>query len=134
MVRPFETLLEGEPPPFPRAFLRHYFEVIDAAFGAKLGHYEQRAREIFQEMLVVHGNELAWEVFFNDSRSHAVLAHALRRLTHYLDSPVGQWAWLTCMGRVNVDGARPTSEQADLVLKALMETAAGLGPPHAVRR
>ncbi|MCR6629728.1 MAG: hypothetical protein NVV74_06560 [Magnetospirillum sp.] len=130
MVRPFETLLEGDTPGFPRCFLPNYFELVEAAFGDKFKHYDQRAREIFQDMLVSHGNGLAWEVFFDDPRARAVLAHGLARLMHYIESPAGQWAWLTCMNRQNVDGARPTTEQAELVLATLRATAKALGPVH----
>ncbi len=128
MVRPFETLLEGDSPAFPRCFLPNYFELVEAAFGDKLGHYDQRAREVFQDMLVSHGNDLAWEVFFADARARAILGHGLSRLMRYIESPAGQWAWLTCMNRQNVDGARPTTEQADSVLAALRATARALTP------
>lgn len=128
MVRPFETLLEGDAPAFPRCFLANYFELVEAAFGDKLNHYDQRAREVFQDMLVSHGNDLAWEVFFADARARAILGHGLSRLMRYIESPAGQWAWLTCMNRQNVDGARPTTEQADSVLAALRATARALTP------
>ncbi len=128
MVRPFETLLEGEPPAFPRCFLPNYFELVNAAFGERLKNYDQRAREVFQDMLVSHGNDLAWEVFFNDPRTRAILGHGLTRLVQYVESPAGQWAWLTCMNRQNVDGAKPTTEQADSVLTALRTTARALAP------
>jgi len=127
LVRPFETLLEGDVPAFPRSFLPHYFEVVDAALGERGKQYDQRSREIFQDMLVSHGNDLAWEIFFADARARAVLSRVLDRLMRYLESPAGQWAWLTCMGRVNVDGARPSSAQADMVLAALRSTATALG-------
>lgn len=130
MVRPFETLLEGDPAAFPRCFLANYFEVVEAAFGDKLGHYEQRSREIFQDMLVAHGNDLAWDDFYSDPRVRAVLSHGLTRLMTYVESPAGQWAWLTAMSRVNVDGAKPTSDQADLVKATLTTTWKALGPPH----
>ncbi len=130
MVRPFETLLEGEPAVFPRRFLPNYFEVVDAAFGDKLAHYEQRSREIFQDMLVSHGNDLAWDVFFADPRVRAVMSHGLTRLTGYIEGPAGQWAWLTAMSRTNVDGAKPTSAQADLIKQTLATTCRALGPPH----
>ncbi|MBC7951245.1 MAG: hypothetical protein H7Z12_05390 [Rhodospirillaceae bacterium] len=128
MVRPFETLLEGEPPAFPRCFLANYFELVEAAFGDKFKSYDDRSREIFQDMLVIHGNDLAWDVFFNDARTRAVLGHALTRLMHYIESPAGQWAWLTCLNRQNVDGAKPSSEQADLILSTLRTTRKALGP------
>lgn len=128
MVRPFETLLEGDNPAFPRCFLANYFELVEAAFGDKLGHYDQRAREVFQDMLVSHGNDLAWEVFFADARARAILGHGLSRLMRYIESPAGQWAWLTCMNRQNMDGARPTTDQADGVLAALRSTARALAP------
>lgn len=128
MVRPFETLLEGETPAFPRCFLPNYFEMVEAAFGDKFKHYDERAKEIFQDMLVSHGNDLAWEVFFNDPRARAVLGHGLSRLMRYVESPAGQWAWLTCMNRHNADGAKPTTEQADAVLAALRATARALAP------
>lgn len=134
MVRPFETLLDGETPAFPRCFLPNYFEVVEAAFGDKLGHYEQRSREIFQDMLVAHGNDLAWDVFYADPRVRAVMSHALTRLMGYIESPAGQWAWLTAMSRANVDGAKPTSEQADLVKRTLAVTGKALGPPHQPKR
>lgn len=130
MVRPFETLLEGEPPAFPRCFLPNYFELVEAAFADKLKHYDDRAREIFQDMLVAHGNDLAWEVFFNDARARAVLGHGLSRLMRYVESPAGQWAWLNCMNRHNVDGAKPTTEQAEAVLNALRVTARALAQPE----
>ncbi|HLO77827.1 MAG TPA: hypothetical protein VK196_15330 [Magnetospirillum sp.] len=128
MVRPFETLLEGEQPAFPRCFLGNYFELIEAAFGAKLGEYDKRAREVFQDMLVSHGNDLAWDIFFNDPRARAILGHGLVRLMHYVESPAGQWAWLTCMNRQNLDGAKPSTEQAEAVLNALRATARALLP------
>lgn len=134
MVRPFETLLEGSPAEFPRGFLPNYFEVVDAAFGDKLAHYEQRSREIFQDMLVSHGNDLAWDVFFADPRVRAVMSHGLSRLTSYIEGPAGQWAWLTAMSRTNVDGAKPTSAQADLVKHTLATTCKALGPPHQPKR
>lgn len=127
LVRPFETLLEGEPPAFPRCFLANYFEVAEAALGEAIKQYDQRSREIFQEMLVRHGNDLAWDVFFADPRAHAILSRVLSKLLRYLATPVGQWAWLNCMGRVNADGASPSSAQADMVLAALRSTASGLG-------
>jgi|GEM_PF-1765374 hypothetical protein len=130
MVRPFETLLEGEPPAFPRCCLAHYFEVVEAAFGDKLAQYDQRSREIFQDMLVSHGNELAWDVFFNHARVRAVLARALSRLMGYIESPAGQWAWLTCMGRQNADGVKPSSDQAELILGTLRSTWKAMGPPE----
>lgn len=130
MVRPFETLLEGSPAVFPRHFLPNYFEVVEAAFGDKLGHYEQRSREIFQDMLVRYGNDLAWDVFFADPRVRAVMSHGLTRLMGYIEGPAGQWAWLTAMSRANVDGAKPTSAQADLIKQTLATTCKALGPPH----
>lgn len=127
LVRPFETLLEGADPAYPRCFLGNYFEVVEAALGEHLKQYDQRSREIFQDMLVRYGNDLAWEVFFADPRARAVLSRVLSRILRYLESPVGQWAWVTCMGRVNADGARPSSAQADMILAALRSTATGLG-------
>lgn len=128
MVRPFETLLEGEPPAFPRCFLANYFELVEAAFADKFKHYDERAREVFQDMLVSHGNDLAWDVFFNDARARAILGHGLSRLVQYVESPAGQWAWLNCMNRTNVDGAKPTPEQAEAVLHTLRVTARALAP------
>lgn len=131
MVRPFETLLEGEPPAFPRTFLANYFEVVEAAFADKLRHYDDRAREVFQDMLVSHGNDLAWDVFFNDARARAILGHGLVRLVRFIESPAGQWVWLNCMNRANVDGAKPTTEQSESILHALRATARALAPPEA---
>lgn len=128
MVRPFETLLEGEPPAFPRCFLGNYFELVEAAFADKLKHYDDRAREIFQDMLVSHGHDLAWEVFFNDARARAILGHGLTRLVRYVETPAGQWAWLNCMNRDTVGGAKPTPEQAEAVLHTLQATARALAP------
>lgn len=126
MVRPFETLLEGDPPAFPRCFLANYFELVDAAFAEKLKDYDERAREIFQDMLVSHGHDLAWDVFFDDPRARAILAHGLNRLMRYVESPAGQWAWLNCMNRYNADGAKPSPEQAETVLGTLRVTARAL--------
>ena len=134
MIRPFETLLEGDPPAFPRCFLPNYFEVVEAAFGDKLKHYDERSREIFQDMLVTHGNDLAWDVFFSDPRARAVLTHALSRLMHFIEGPAGQWAWLNCLNRQNLDGAKPRSDQAEMVLHALRPTHAALGDPHGRKR
>lgn len=128
MVRPFETLLEGEPPAFPRSFLGNYFELIEAAFADKLKHYDDRVREIFQDMLVTYGNDLAWEAFFNDARARAILGHGLGRLVRYVETPAGQWAWLNCMNRDTVDGTKPTPEQAEVVLHTLRVTARALAP------
>lgn len=129
MVRPFETLLEGNNPAFPRCFLPNYFELVEAAFADKFKQYDDRSREIFQDMLVSHGNSLAWDVFFDDPRSRAVLRHALHRLMLYLETPAGQWAWVTCMSRQNMDGAQPSTTQADMILAALRTTWKVMGPP-----
>jgi len=127
MVRPFETLLTSDPPGYPRAVLGNYFEVLAAAFGDKLTEYDRHCKAIFQALLVSHGNNLDWDVFFTDPRAIQVLAHALKRLMRFLDSPAGQWAWVQSMTRPNPSGARPTDAQADAVRQALESTVLGLG-------
>ncbi|MBI3444836.1 MAG: hypothetical protein HY055_05650 [Magnetospirillum sp.] len=125
MVRPFETLLTGEPPPYSRAFLGNYFDVLEAAYGEKYGEYDRHARAILQNLLVVHGHNLGWETFYAEARASQILAHALRRLLRFLEGPAGQRAWLQFMSRPAPTGERPHAEQVDRIRDVLGHTMRG---------
>ncbi|MEW5726506.1 MAG: hypothetical protein AB1918_01640 [Pseudomonadota bacterium] len=135
MVRPFETLLTGDPVAFPRHFLPNYFQVVDAAFGDKLGEYEKQCRAVFQTLMVRHGNALSWEDFYADGRTWRILDHALKRLMSFLEGPAGQWVWVQTMSQPTVEGHKATAEQTDSVRAILSATWQGLmleqgGPPR----
>ncbi|ARJ64406.1 hypothetical protein WV31_01200 [Magnetospirillum sp. ME-1] len=136
MVRPFETLLTGEPPAYPRSFLNNYFEVLEAACGDKYAEYDRHSRAILQSLLVVHGHNLVWDTFYAESRAAQVLAHALRRLLRFLDTPPGQWIWVQAMSKPSPTGARPSAEQTDRIRETLQHTLRGfdLGQPAASRQ
>jgi len=125
MVRPFETLLSGEPPAYPRPFLDNYFEVLEAACGDKYAEYDRHSRAILQSLLVVHGHNLAWDTFYAETRTAQVLAHALRRLLRFLEAPPGQWVWVQAMSKPSPTGARPSAEQADRIRETLQHTMRG---------
>lgn len=136
MVRPFETLLSGEPPAYPRAFLSNYFEVLEAACGDKYAEYDRHSRAILQSLLVVHGHNLVWDTFYAENRAAQVLAHALRRLLRFLDTPPGQWVWVQAMSKPSPTGARPSAEQTDRIRETLQHTLRGfdLGQPATARQ
>lgn len=127
LVRPFETLLEGEHPPFPRHFLANYYEVTQVAFGGKYELYDHLAREIFQDMLISYGSRLAWDFFFDEPRARGLLRHSVTRLLRFIETPEGQWAWLICMERETAQG-RASATQCDMVLNALRTTVNALTP------
>ncbi len=122
MVRPFETLLDGDPPVFPRACLPHYFKVIDAAGGAWLGKSEDVCRAVLQSLLVEHGHGLEWDVFYADPRVRRVLAYALRHLVATLETPSGRWLWEQTMLRPDRNGRAPARDQADQIYRSLRDT------------
>jgi len=131
MVRPFETLLSGDPAPYPRPFLGNYFEVLEAAYGEKYTEYDRHSRAQLQALLVAHGHNLSWDTFYAEARVSQILVHALRRLLRFLETPAGQWVWVQSMSRQIPSGARPTVEQSDLVREALGYTLRGLDPAGA---
>ncbi|MBC7951355.1 MAG: hypothetical protein H7Z12_05960, partial [Rhodospirillaceae bacterium] len=95
IVRPFETLLAGDPPSFPRPLLANYFEFIDHAMGQERDAFERDCRAIIQALLVVHGNNLTWDHFYSDTRTLKALHGALKHVTHVLSTPGGQKLWHT---------------------------------------
>lgn len=125
MVRPFETLLSGEPPAYPRAFLANYFEVIEAACGDKYPEYDRHSRAILQALLVQHGHNLVWDTFYAENRTMQVLGHALRRLLRFVETPTGQWVWVQAMSKPAPTGARPSAEQTDRIREVLQHTLRG---------
>jgi hypothetical protein len=134
MVRPFETLLNGDPAPYPRPLLNNYFEVLETAYGEKYGEYDRHSKALLQGMLVSHGHNLQWDRFYSEPRVAQIMSHAVKRLVRYLESPGGQRSWLTAMSRPAPTGLRPSAEQVDTVQQSLMHTARGLdmlAPPAA---
>ena len=125
MVRPFETLLSGEPPSFPRPFLVNYFDVLQAAYGDKYGEYDRHSRALLQALLVTHGHGLDWNTYYAEPRVWQILGHALRRLVRYLSTPPGQMIWLQTMSRPTPDGSRPSAEHSERVRDALDFTVRG---------
>lgn len=126
MVRPFETLLSGDPVIYPRSLLPNYFAVIEAAFGDKRAEYERRCRAVFQTLVVRHGSGLSWDEFFADPRAGRILEHALKRLMSFIETPAGQWVWVQAMSQVTPEGLKATSAQTDAVRNILAATWQGL--------
>lgn len=126
MVRPFETLLSGEPPSYPRPLLSNYFTVLESAYGDKYTEYDRHSRSLMQALLVSHGHNLNWETFYAEPKVAQILIHAVRRLLRYLDSPSGQMTWAQAMSRPTPSGLRPSAEQADTIRTALDHTLKGL--------
>jgi hypothetical protein len=133
MVRPFETLLGGEPPVFPRRFLCNYFEVLKAAFGPRFDQYDSFCREVFQRLHVAYGHSLTWEVFYAEPKISQLLIHALRKLLAFLDTPAGQWVWLQAMTQRLGTGEQPTADQAAIVRGILETTLRGLSADGGAR-
>lgn len=126
MVRPFETLLNGDPALYPRPLLTNYFTVLEAAYADKYAEYERTSKALLQGLLVSHGHNLQWDIFYAEPRVAQIMAHALKRLLRFLETPPGQRAWLTSMSRPASSGLRPSAEQVDIVREALSHTARGL--------
>ena len=122
MVRPFEPLLEGAPPEFPRDYLPHFFKVVEAVGGDWRAKSENACRTVLQSLLLQHGHDLTWEQFYADTRTHHILTHSLRHLLTYLETPAGQWLWEQAMLRQTRNGLAPTKTQAERVRTALMDT------------
>ncbi|RAU23298.1 hypothetical protein CU669_03905 [Paramagnetospirillum kuznetsovii] len=134
MVRPFETLLSGEPAPYPRPLLGNYFDVLEAAYGEKYGEYDRHSKALLQSLLVAHGHNLNWDTFYAEPRVGQIMAHALRRLLRFLETPNGQRAWLTSMSRPAPTGLRPSAQQTDSIREVLEHTLRGLDMPAATLR
>ena len=126
MVRPFETLLNGDPAPYPRPLLGNYFDVLESAYGEKYAEYDRHSKALLQGLLVTHGPNLHWDRFYAEPRVTQIMGHAVKRLVRYLDSPSGQRSWLTTMSRPAPTGLRPSAEQVDTVQQTLTHTARGL--------
>ncbi|MBC7907977.1 MAG: hypothetical protein H7Y60_14700, partial [Rhodospirillaceae bacterium] len=126
IVRPFETLLTGDPPGFPRPLLANYFEFIEHAMGQERDAFERDCRAIIQALLVVHGNNLTWDHFYGDTRTLKALHAALKRITHVLSTPEGQKSWHTMLTRPVGDTPAPTIAQTNQLRQALLETHRGL--------
>ncbi len=126
MVRPFETLLNGDPALYPRPLLGNYFEVLETAYAEKYAEYDRHSRALLQALLVSHGHNLQWDVFYAEPRVSQIMGHALKRLVRFLESPPGQRAWLTTMSRPAATGLRPSAEQVDSVRETLGHTMRGM--------
>lgn len=128
MVRPFEQLLAGDPPPFSRVHLPNYFSFLDKVLGSGREEFERQCRAIVQALLVVHGNALTWEHFYADPRTVKTLATALGLIASFLATPQGVLFWRECMMQP-VDGQRPAEEVVDDIRALLLETNGGLSAP-----
>ncbi len=120
LTRPLEPLLNGEEAAFPREYLPNVLTFAESVLGGKrVAKYDARCREIFQSLVVEFGHSMSWEHFHADRRSIHLLAHVLDRLVAALDSPDGQWAWLSTM---TTGASVPSDEQAMLVRQVLIST------------
>lgn len=126
MVRPFETLLNGNQPLYPRPLLGNYFDVLEVAYADKYTEYDRHSKALLQALLVAHGHGLEWETFYVEPRVSQIMVHALKRLLRFLESPPGQRTWLTTMSRPAPTGLRPSAEQSDAIRDALGHTLRGL--------
>lgn len=126
IVRPFEHLLFGDKPAFPRALLPNYFQFIAAVLGHDAEPLERDCKAIIQALLVVHGNNLTWDHFYADPRTLKCLHAGLRQVTKALASAEGQREWHHRMGRSVGDQPAPTLPQLAQVSEALLETHRGL--------
>ncbi|MBF0374603.1 MAG: hypothetical protein HQL39_14465, partial [Alphaproteobacteria bacterium] len=88
-VRPFEHLLMGDGAVFDRAHLPNYFDYVDVALGDRKPEFDSQSKAIIQALLVIHGNNLTWELFYADPRTLAVLGRALAILTD--ERHLGAW-------------------------------------------
>lgn len=126
IVRPFEHLLVGEPPGFPRPLLPNYFDFIEKALGHDREPLERDCRAIIQALLVVHGNNLTWDHFYSDPRTLKALHAALILVVKALASAEGQREWHHLMSRQVGDHPAATLAQLAVVGEALLETHRGL--------
>lgn len=126
MVRPFESLLVGERPAFPRPLLVNYFQFLIEAMGRDRDELECDCRAIIQALLVVHGNNLTWDHFYSDPRTLKLLHTALRRISQVLSTPVGQTIWNAHLSLPAGSVPAPTVTQTNQLRQALLETHRGL--------
>lgn len=126
IVRPFEHLLFGSPPTFPRPLLPNYFEFIEGVLGTEREGLERDCRAIIQALLVVHGNNLTWDHFYSDPRTLKCLHAALKIVTRALAGADGQRHWFHLMGRPVGDHPAANLAQLAQISDALLETHRGL--------
>lgn len=126
MVRPFEPLLAGEQPVFPRPYIAHYFDYLDTVLWDRKDELERHCRAIIQALLVVHGNNLTWDHFYSDPRTIKALNGALKILSQSLATPEGHRLWQERLGRPLGDLPGLPLSSLDHVRQTLMETYHGL--------
>ena len=126
MVRPFEPLLTGNPPPLPRPYLTNYFNYLEHVFGKRLNNFEGHCRGIIQALLVIHGNNLTWDHFYADPRTVKTLTAALKLMTHTLHTPDGQRTWYASMARPVGEHPNLPVGRVDEVMAMLLNTHRGL--------
>ncbi|MCR6629503.1 MAG: hypothetical protein NVV74_05270 [Magnetospirillum sp.] len=126
MVRPFESLLAGENPVYPRPFLGNYFAFVNHAMAQERDVVERDCRAIIQALLVVHGNNLTWDHFYSDPRTLRLLHKALRLVTHTLSTADGLQVWHQLMSLPMGDQPAPPQAATNQVRQALLETHRGL--------
>lgn len=126
MVRPFEELLAGAEPAFPRPYLANYFAFVEYALGPERDEVERDCRAIIQALLVVYGNGLNWEHFYSDPRTLRLLRRALQLVVHTLSADKGALAWHKLMARPPADLPPLEAARSDQVRDILLETYRGL--------
>ena len=119
MVRPFEVLLDGQTPAFPREFLPNFFKVLDAGSAGWKNKTENACRTVLQALAIDHGHHLEWEVFYSDIRTRHIMIHSLRQFVSFLETPAGQWMWENALFGPNPNGRRPNNAQCQQLYDAL---------------
>jgi hypothetical protein len=126
IVRPFESLLAGETPVFPRPYLANYFTFVTHAIGEEREALERDCRAVIQALLVVYGNNLTWDHFYSDPRTLRLLHKALKLVTHTLASANGLKIWHHLMGQGAGDLPPPPLTSTNQIRELLLETHRGL--------
>jgi len=122
MTWPFEHLLSGRPPVYPRTFLPHYFKILDCSGNEWLNRTRYVCMTLHRTFSNEMGRHFEWEKFFADQRVRHVAVHSLRHLMTFLDEPEGQWLWEHVMLEPDHKGAIPSKEQSEQLLKSLNGT------------
>ena len=122
MVQPFESLLQGDPPLFPRRYLPNYFKVLECAGCDWIDNVRQICIVIHSGLSPTHGIYVDWADYYADPGVRRIQTHSLRNLITYLDRPIGRRLWQGAMQAPIRDGTSPSQEQAQHVWDALHET------------
>lgn len=126
LVRPFEHLLGGADPTFPRLFLPNYFEAVAAVGGGQWPSQARQCRAILRDLFATHGSALNWDHYYDDPRSAAILARMLAPVAQALATPDRRAVFIATLCQP-VEGAELPATAAETLARVLAAAAGAIG-------